>query len=523
LHKELPVSDGPLPRQLPPVPLLERLRESQGIFSSNDARSEAELAPLMNSYLKEVGVRSLLLVPLATAASLQGWLLLTSPDVYRYTPSEIELARTIANQSAIAIQNASLFAETRRLTTDLEKRVEERTAELSHEHRNSQTLLRVTTELSASLEMGLVLNRTLAVLNESIGAEQSIIMMSQTGSRFQTGEALVDVNSLSALEKDIARWMSRERIPALVDDVHNDARWELPEAKTAAYASVLAVPLILGADFLGTLLLLHRQRGAFLVEQAALVEAAARQISIALNNAEVFNLIRDQSERLGGMLRDQQIEASRSRAILEAVADGVVVTDARNTITLFNMSAERILELKNADVIGQSLDRFLGVFGRAARTWSQKIHEWSNNPQSATDAESYAEQISLDNGRVVSVHLAPVAWRNDFLGTVSIFRDITHEVQVDRLKSEFVANVSHELRTPMTSIKGYVEIMLMGASGQLTAQQKHFLEVVKTNTERLSVLVNDLLDISRIEAGRITLIVQPLSLPEIVEDVAADM
>ena len=68
---------------------------------------------------------------------------------------------------------------------------------------------------------------------------------------------------------------------------------------------------------------------------------------------------------------------------------------------------------------------------------------------------------------MIAVHLAPVFWRAQFLGTVSIFRDITHEVQVDRMKSEFVANVSHELRTPMTSIKGYVEIMLMGASGEI--------------------------------------------------------
>lgn len=523
LQDEMPESALALPRQLPSVPLLERLSESQGIFSTSDARSEAELSPLMNAYLKAQGVRGMLLVPLVSAASLQGWLLLASQGERRYSPSEIELARTIANQSAIAIQNARLFAETRHLTADLERRVDERTAELSHEHRNSQTLLRVTTELSASLEMELVLKRTLAVLNESVNAEQSIILMSQSGKKFQAGEALVNVENLSGLEKDITRWMTKERTPALVDDIHNDARWNLPEAKSAAYCSLLAVPLILGADFLGTLLLLHRQPKAFIVEQAALVEAAARQISISLNNAEVFNLIRDQSERLGGMLRDQQIEASRSRAILEAVADGVVVTDAHNTISLFNASAERILGMKNADVVGQSLDRFLGLFGHAGRTWSQKIQEWANDPQSATNAENYAEQISLENEQVVQVHLAPVAWRKDFLGTVSIFRDITYEVQVDRLKSEFVTNVSHELRTPLTSIKGYVEIMLMGAAGQVSQQQKHFLDVVKTNTERLNVLVNDLLDISRIEAGRVTLSLQPLYLPEIAESVTADL
>ena len=112
--------------------------------------------------------------------------------------------------------------------------------------------------------------------------------------------------------------------------------------------------------------------------------------------------------------------------------------------------------------------------------------------------------------------------RNEFLGTVSIFRDITHQVEVDRLKSEFVATVSHELRTPMTSIKGYVEVLLMGAAGSLNEQQTSFLKVVQTNTERLNILVNDLLDVSRIEAGKVTLSIQPLDLEEIAREVVQE-
>jgi signal transduction histidine kinase len=116
-----------------------------------------------------------------------------------------------------------------------------------------------------------------------------------------------------------------------------------------------------------------------------------------------------------------------------------------------------------------------------------------------------------------------VIFQNDFLGTVSIFRDITHEVEVDRLKSEFVATVSHELRTPMTAIKGYVDILMMGAAGAISENQTHFLNIVKNNIERLNILVNDLLDISRIEAGRVVLSTQPLDLREVAEDVIADV
>jgi signal transduction histidine kinase len=93
---------------------------------------------------------------------------------------------------------------------------------------------------------------------------------------------------------------------------------------------------------------------------------------------------------------------------------------------------------------------------------------------------------------------------------------------VDRLKSEFVATVSHELRTPMTAIKGYVDILTMGAAGALNENQLHFLEIVRNNIERLSILVNDLLDISRIEAGRVTLAPQSVNLREIAEEIIAD-
>jgi PAS domain S-box-containing protein len=208
---------------------------------------------------------------------------------------------------------------------------------------------------------------------------------------------------------------------------------------------------------------------------------------------------------------------------LEAVADGVVVTDPENRVTFLNTSATAILGLKAENIINQSLEAFGGFFGKAASPWMRTINHWSNEPASYQAGESYAEQLELEDGRIALVHLAPVILQNDFLGTVSIFRDITHEVEVDRLKSEFVATVSHELRTPMTSIRGYVDILLMGAAGALNENQTHFLGIVKNNTERLNILVNDLLDISRIEAGRVTLAPQSLDLRDLAEDVLADL
>jgi PAS domain S-box-containing protein len=378
----------------------------------------------------------------------------------------------------------------------------------------------------------MVLNRTLAVINETMGAEHSLIMMlnpdeSSLYLRASLGYTTPPPKGGQASSfkpsEGLVGWVIANREPVLIPDLWKDSRWIRHNDQTNVHRSAIAVPLMMGEEVLGALLLFHRQPDRFLPDQLELAQATAKQVTVAINNAQLFRLIRDQAERLGDMLRTQHIETSRSQAILEAVADGVLVTDISGKITLFNASAEQILDLNRDEILGQSLDHFIGLFGKAAQSWMLTIRTWLEDPNSYQPGDTYAEQVVLDNRRVVSVHLSPVRLRNDFLGTVSIFRDITHQVEVDRLKSEFVATVSHELRTPMTSIKGYVEILLMGAAGDMSPQQVHFLEIVKSNTERLAVLVNDLLDVSRIEAGRVTLSLQALDLREVAEDVIATL
>jgi CheY-like chemotaxis protein/nitrogen-specific signal transduction histidine kinase len=125
--------------------------------------------------------------------------------------------------------------------------------------------------------------------------------------------------------------------------------------------------------------------------------------------------------------------------------------------------------------------------------------------------------------RIVSVHLAPVLMDDEFLGTVSVFRDVTVEVETERAKTEFVSTVSHELRTPMTSIKGYADLLMMGAVGELADKQRNFLSIIKNNADRLTELVNDLLNISRIESGRIELSPKAIRLEQMINQVVTTM
>jgi len=191
-------------------------------------------------------------------------------------------------------------------------------------------------------------------------------------------------------------------------------------------------------DVIGVLMVFRREERYFTPDALNLVKAIASQVAVAINNAHLYELIRDQAERLGSMLRKEQEEASRSQAILEAVADGVLVTGPNNRITFLNSSIQKVLDIKSESVMDQPLEDFGGLFGKAASSWMQTIRGWSQSPGSYQSGETYAEQLELGDGRIALIHLAPVILQDDFLGTVSIFRDITHEVEVDRLKSELL-------------------------------------------------------------------------------------
>ena len=471
---------------------------------------------------------SSLLVPVRTGDSVQGVVELDNFNTTNaFTSEDQALIESLTQQTALALENARLFDESRQINEELENRVSDRTDQLAREHQFTQILLQISAELSSSLDLDMVLNRSLAMLNEATGAEQASIYINLNpaeGLIYRAGAGIHEspptggTPSTYHVDSGVTGWAIQNQDIVLVGDLLKDETWKNTHEINPVYRSTLTAPLIVGQEALGCLMLLHRQPNYFDDTQLDPIRAAANQFAVTINNGELFQLIRDQAEDLGTMLRSQQIEASRSTAMLQGVGDGVLVTDNHNEITLFNHAAEEMLGIPRDQIVGKTLEEFAGLFGREAESWMQMISSWSRSSQSFINKEMITEQVALEDGRVISVHLSPVSDRDEFLGTISIFRDITHQVEVDRMKSEFVATVSHELRTPMTPIKGYVEFLLMGGTGDLNDQQREFLAIIKTNIDRLAILVDDLLDVSRIEAGKVALSFQPIHLQGVVEE-----
>jgi PAS domain S-box-containing protein len=527
---EYPRKSLELPFHLPELPLFSHLAQTLGVFSAEDSSQEEALLSI-RSYLEKLEARSLFILPMVIGQQLHSLWIVYSSGPRHFIQDEIDLARVVVNQAAISVEKARLFTEIHGLTQDLEMRVQERTIELAQEHQRTQTLLRLSTELSASLDIDYIIERTLSILRETTDATHISCLVWRPGEDNLRHAASIGYSGIApmkgkplALRKDqgLIGWIISNRKAAIIQDLLEDSRWiQLPDTKLL-HRSAIAVPLMVGEELLGAIFLFHPDVCHFSEDKIDLVQAAANQVAVAINNAELYNLIREQAEELSGLLHQQKIETSQSRAILEAVAEGILVTDSNGYVMLFNDSAEKILQLNRDHVLGNSIDDFMGLFGSVGKMWIETIQQWARESASFNPGVYYSEQLNLDTGQVVSVNLAPVLFQNEFLGTVSIFHDITHQIEVDRLKTEFVATVSHELRTPMTSIKGYVEILLMGAAGTMNPQQMRFLEIVKNNTERLGVLVNDLLDLSRIEAGKVKLALQPMDIQSLIEGAIAD-
>ncbi len=484
--------------------------------------------------LQERDARLLLLVPMVARGQTVGLVELERREARPFSPNEVRLAQALANYAATAIQNARLYEEIRRFTEELEQRVEERTRELAQalqeltmERDRMEALYHIASQVASSLDVGQVLHRTLETVVQVTGSDQGFILLWDSQTNTLVRRAAVGVPTQIPITglptrfrrgEGLAGWVLAHNQPILLSDLSVDPRW-VPGPESGEQKSALAVPLSVAGEVLGVLLLLSTIPAYFTEDHLRLVEAAAAQMANAVNNAALYDLIRQQAADLGAMLKQQQVEAARNQAILDGVADGVLFADASGKIVLFNPAAERLLEIPRQQAIGRSIREMLGLYGVEGRKWLKALEDWAAHPADRTPEDFVAERLQLGD-RIVSVHAAPVIRGTEYLGTVSVFRDITAEVEADRAKSEFISTVSHELRTPMTSIKGYADLLMLGMAGSLSEQQRHFVSIIRNNAERMVALVNDLLDISRIESGRVQLDLRALHIHEVVEQVA---
>jgi two-component system phosphate regulon sensor histidine kinase PhoR len=218
------------------------------------------------------------------------------------------------------------------------------------------------------------------------------------------------------------------------------------------------------------------------------------------------------AERLSEKIQDLEGERTKVAAILDSMVEGVIAIDQRGRILLMNHAARWIFDLGRVQVEGRPLPAIIR---------HKALLDLVGGPQAATDAAGRREiELGPPVDRILDAHASAMALAPSGRGTLLVLHDVTELRRLERVRTEFVANVSHELRTPLTSIRGYLETLLDGALDE-PANARRFLDIAHTHAERLSRLVDDLLQLSDIETGKLVLKPAPLVLSDVAADVIA--
>ena len=247
--------------------------------------------------------------------------------------------------------------------------------------------------------------------------------------------------------------------------------------------SFISIPLLTKAKKEGIMVLASVKENAFNPEDRIILNILSDELALFIENERIKKDLADAKSKLESMLH--------------SMSEGVIALDIEQKVTLLNPAAKRILNLNEIRLgrpLSESLDNkdIIGVL---------------KNNSSKKDIITKEVSISSENEpKIVRLYIAKVY---DSLGHDSGFiillSDITKEKEVDRMKSEFISTTSHELRTPLAAIKESVMLLLDGTTGEISKDQERFLNISKRNINRLADLINDLLDLSRIETGRMQL------------------
>jgi len=234
------------------------------------------------------------------------------------------------------------------------------------------------------------------------------------------------------------------------------------------------------------------------------------------------------AERMKDSYRRLALERQRDEATLQSMNEGLIAVDDKDRVIVINPVAINMLGLKDEDsVVGKEVHDVFELF---------EADDKANKPIATKDLPShrvlttkkpvegvYGFMTGQKQRHLMNVEVSPVELDNEIVGVVTVMRDVTKEKEVDRMKTEFISLASHQLRTPLSAIKWFSEMLVAGDAGKLKPEQMEFAQSIAGSTERMIALVNSLLNISRIESGRIMVDPKPTDLEELVNGIVTDL
>jgi len=379
-------------------------------------------------------------------------------------------------------------------------------------------------------EQGL-LQRICELIVDTGGYRRAWIGYAEPADAFRVvARAARDADALAAIDAIVAAGAPQQR-EAMAQRGHVRCAGTLAPGGDAT-GSAIALALIADHSVLGTLSVYAETENAFDPEEVALMRELAADLAFGIQALRIRSArdLAEQSlrelnveleQRVEQRTRELQRNEERFRITVASLAEGVIVTDTDGRVQFMNPEAEHLLGWPQQELVGMNLHDTVHV------------HTTDGMPIPVTDCpqhhaiasgkvyQSDHEALRRRGGEIfpAAVIAAPLKAEERVVGTVVAFQDISLRKEVERMKDELISTVSHELRTPLTSLRGFVELMLMRDYSR--ERQREFLQIVHRETLRLNRLVDEFLDIQRMESGRQEYLMKPLALAPLLEYLVA--
>jgi signal transduction histidine kinase len=533
--------------------LARRLASSAELPESGDTlhllfHGDDLVAPgfLAEEYKRLAALGAELFVPLRGAEQLIGWIALgPRRSGAPYHQPDAVFLDTLADQTAIALENAQLLEAAERRAREL------------------FTLNQVSRAINQTLDLDAVLQLIMTKSLELLDAEAGTLALLSDDGQSLTFEVVLGPASEQLfgarvpIGSGIAGAAAQRMETLIVNDAQADPRRNSAFDRTTEFVTrnMICVPMISHNRLVGVIEAINKQHGpeGFSERDAELLTGFASQAAITIENARLFTMtdqaLAERVQELHTMqLVDQQLNASldfqhvmdltleHSMDSVAASAGVVGVMDEEGT-GLY-LAAQRGMPAEYARYREELWSLEQGIIGQAGRTGKSVVASATDQdpgpqPMVAGDLSQLAVPI-VNQGVVRAViHLENPhrdAFSQEDMSFVARLADhaaiaienarLYQQAQTaNQAKTEFMSIASHELKIPMTSIKGYAKLLTLGTVGELTERQRDFLNIITANVDRMDRLVADLLDVSRIEAGRLRLDMQPVDLREVIDTV----
>ena len=262
----------------------------------------------------------------------------------------------------------------------------------------------------------------------------------------------------------------------------------------------------------------------FLIAFIAWMSSSGLQLALKdlrIINTDLDKIVIERTNELTDALTRERIEAGRNQAILNSIADGVIVFDKQNVATLANPALSQLTDIPIQKLQGISLNDFVQEKDIPQSSQRSIVELIQNQKSEGTKISPRVEW----GGKFLSTSVAQVqdSKTNETIGSVAVFRDITQETQLEKMKDNFVAIISHELRTPLNAIMGHAEILKEEVYGDLNEKQVSVTQRIMVNVTRLLNMVGDLLNEAQIRAGKLSVKPEVIKTASLLENLHSSM